>query len=121
MTEGALPPQYLLGIRLFNAGEYFECHEALEEIWLPAQGIEREFLHAVIQAAVALYHHQRGNYKGAASVYERSRRKLAALPPRMMKLDTRAFARALDDFFSAALGSTEARPAPPQIRLEEET
>jgi len=115
----ALPPQYLRGVELFNAGEYFECHEALEEIWLPATGAERDFLHAIIQAAVALHHLQRGNHKGAASVYERSRRKLEALPPRMMALDTLAFARELDAFFAAAFSPSGTRPPLPKLRLKE--
>lgn len=116
MTK-TLPPQYLRGIEHFNAGEFFECHEALEEIWLPAQGIEREFLHAIIQAAVALHHYQRGNSKGAASVYKRASRKLEALPPQMMRLDLAAFARQLDDFFTQAFGNHQVPPALPQIYL----
>ena len=113
----SLPPQYRRGIELFNAGEFFACHEALEEIWLPAQGVEREFLHAIIQAAVALHHYQRGNYKGAASVYERARRKLEALPSPMMQLDPASFARQLDAFFTQACSDHRARPALPRIDL----
>lgn len=111
-----LPPQYLCGVALFNAGHFFECHEVLEEIWLPARGAEREFLHALIQAAAALHHHQRGNRKGAAGVYGRARGKLAKSPGRIMGVDTRAFARELEEFFAAA---SEGRgPAPtPRIRL----
>src|ERR1041385_5141293 len=115
-----LPPQYQRGIEHFNAGEFFECHEALEEIWLPAQGIEREFLHAIIQVAVALHHYQRANYKGATSVYQRARRKLEVLPPRLMQLDLVAFARQLDDFFAQACDHQQAPPSLPQILLSGE-
>ena len=115
--SNSLPPQYLRGIEYFNAGEFFECHEALEEIWLPAQGTEREFLHAIIQTAVALHHYQRANYKGAASVFERARKKLAALPPQMMRLDVAAFARSLDSFFAEAFDDQQARPSLPRIHL----
>jgi len=118
MTRAALPPQYLRGIQLFNAGEYFACHEALEEIWLHAQGVERDFLHALIQAAVALHHCQRGNYKGAASVYDRARRKLSALPPQVMRLETAVFAQTLEEFFSEALNPGVAPSSLPQIRLK---
>jgi hypothetical protein len=114
-----LPPPYRRGIELFNAARYFDCHEALEEIWLRAEGREREFLHALIQAAVALHHLQQGNDKGARSVYERSRRKLETLPPRMMALDTVAFAAELDAFFATALRPGQAWPPLPQIRLED--
>jgi predicted metal-dependent hydrolase len=26
-------------VHLFNHREFFECHEALEEVWLPEQGV----------------------------------------------------------------------------------
>src|SRR5574341_608342 len=112
-----LPVQYLRGIELFNAGEFFECHEAWEEIWLKAEGAERELLHALIQSAVALHHHQRGNLKGASSVYQRARNKLGTLPPAVMRLDTQDFAKHLDSFFHAALSAEQPLPSLPKIRL----
>ena len=117
MSEAELPLQYLRGIELFNARKYFDCHEAFEEIWLPAKGMEREFLHAIIQAAVALYHHQRGNHKGAASVYRRARLKLDNLPGVMMRLDTRSFASDLDSFFATAFDTDGPKSPPPELRL----
>jgi hypothetical protein len=112
-----LPAQFLRGIELFNAGEFFECHEAWEEIWLKSDGVEREFLHALIQIAVALLHVQRGNLKGALSVFERARRKLAALPPIVMNLDAQDLAKQSGQFFSAALREEGAIPPFPTIRL----
>jgi len=112
-----LPVQYLRGIELFNAGEFFECHEAWEEIWLKAEGVDRELLHALIQSAVALHHFQRGNLKGAASVYRRAQRRLAALPPTVMELDTKAFARELEDFFVNQPNLAPPLASLPQIRL----
>ena len=32
------------GIQLFNDGEFFECHEVLEEAWTPERGPRRLFL-----------------------------------------------------------------------------
>src|SRR5215510_6772162 len=112
-----LPVQYLRGIELFNAGEFFASHEALEEIWLKSEGAERELLHALIQSAAALLHLQRGNLKGASSVYRRAQRKLEALPPVVMELDTRGFARELEDFFASQPDPAAPLASPPQIRL----
>lgn len=97
-----LPEAYLRGAALFNAGKFFECHEAWEEIWLKAEGEEREFLHAMIQAAVALLHFRQGNLKGALSVGGRAIEKLNGLPPIMMQLDTMAFRLALEQHLSVA-------------------
>ena len=113
-----LPPQYVRGIELFNAGEFFESHEALEEIWIETEGAERELLSALIQSAAAFYHLQRGNLKGASGVYRRAQRKLAGLPPAVMGLDTRAFARELEDFFASQPCSAAPLAAAPQIRLK---
>lgn len=64
----------------FNAGEFFDCHETLEPLWQAATGDERIFLHAFIQLAAALHHHQRGNLRGARSVSQRALQKLNSLP-----------------------------------------
>ena len=59
------------GIELFNAREFYECHEVLEDLWRPTQGVERFFLQAVIHFAVGFYHHQRGNHLGSRLVVPR--------------------------------------------------
>ena len=87
----SLPEEFLRGIQLFNEGKFFECHEAWEIVWLKADGVEREFLHAMIQAAAALLHAQRGNLKGAQSVGARAVSKLEQLPAVMMQVETREF------------------------------
>jgi len=97
-----LPEAFLRGAALFNAGRFFECHEAWEEIWLKAEGEEREFLHAMIQAAAALLHFRRGNLKGAQSVGGRAIEKLNVLPAIVMQLDTKAFRLALEQHLSQA-------------------
>ncbi|MGH9841006.1 MAG: DUF309 domain-containing protein [Blastocatellia bacterium] len=112
-----LPPEYLRGIELFNDGRYFECHEAWETIWLRATGVEREFLHAMIQIAAALLHHERGNGKGAASVYQRAKRRLQSLPPVTMNLDTPAFVKRLEAFFTENAETRSPMASLPQIRL----
>src|ERR1700752_1620124 len=54
------------GIELFNRGDYFECHEILEELWTPSIQPERWFLQSLIHFAVALHHHQCQNAIGAS-------------------------------------------------------
>lgn len=103
-----LPPQFLPGVALFNAGQFFECHEVLEELWLASNGDERTLLPALIQAAAALHHWQNGNTKGAASIDARARRKLESLPPHLMRLDTHDFCPAAGSALCA--GSVHRRP-----------
>lgn len=83
-----LPDEFLRGIHLFNEARFFECHEAWETAWLKAEGVEREFLHAIIQAAAALHHFQRGNLKGFRSVGQRALGKLKGMPEQVMRVST---------------------------------
>lgn len=43
------------GARLFDAGQWWEAHEAWEEPWLAADGQDRAFLQALILLAAALH------------------------------------------------------------------
>ncbi|MDL1909236.1 DUF309 domain-containing protein [Chloroflexi bacterium CFX6] len=78
--SGALHPQAREGLRLFNAGEYFEAHEALEDAWNAETGEAKNLYRGVLQIAVAYLHITRGNYNGAVKVYERSKKWLNELP-----------------------------------------
>ncbi len=49
----------------FNSGNYFECHETLEEVWHEEDGAVREFYKGLIQLAAAFVHVSRGNFAGA--------------------------------------------------------
>jgi predicted metal-dependent hydrolase len=71
---------YQLGIRLFNAREFYDAHEVWEDVWRESHGMEKRFLQGLIQAAVALHHHSTGNVVGACSLMARARRNLAACP-----------------------------------------
>jgi len=69
------------GIDLFNRCAFFECHEALEELWTPEHGPRRLFLQSLIHIAVAFYHVQRGNRLGAERQLRKGLKKLANYLP----------------------------------------
>jgi DUF309 family protein family protein len=64
------------GIRLFNRRKFFEAHEALEAVWLKAEGDDKVLLHGLIQIAAAFHHFQRRNVPGFRSLLEKGSRKL---------------------------------------------
>ena len=72
-------PQAAEGIRLFNAGEYFEAHEALEAAWNAETGEVRNLYQGILQIAVTYLHITRGNYNGAIKVYARGQKHLKGL------------------------------------------
>ena len=53
------------GLHFFNSGDYYQAHEVWEDLWRTTEGPVRVFYQGLIQAAVGLYHLQRGNEKGA--------------------------------------------------------
>ena len=77
---GTLHPRARDGLRLFNAGEYFEAHEALEDAWNAEEGNAKDLYRGILQIAVTYLHITRGNYNGALKVYQRSRKWLNGLP-----------------------------------------
>jgi predicted metal-dependent hydrolase len=57
--------ELIKAVEEFNRGEWFECHETLEELWVGEKGELRDFYQGVLQIAVALHHWHNGNFKGA--------------------------------------------------------
>ena len=72
--------QFARGIELFNAGKFFEAHEAWEELWLRESGDEKTGLQGLIQVAAAFHHHGRQNRAGTESLLAAGLAKLAELP-----------------------------------------
>ena len=58
-------PRLGQAIDLFNAGEWYACHDGIEELWHETQGPMRPVLQGILQIAVAQLHRQRDNLRGA--------------------------------------------------------
>ncbi|MGC2197295.1 MAG: DUF309 domain-containing protein [Terriglobales bacterium] len=106
------------GIRLFNSADFFEAHEVLEDVWRAAPEPERKFLQGLIQVAVALHHHSRGNQVGCRSLLERARRNLAPYPEQHRGVDLAALLHSVDQW-RTALDQGQAVPALPVLHLRE--
>ena len=76
------------GVELFNRGEFFECHEALEEVWTGENGPRRLFLQSLIHLAVGFYHNERANAEGARRQLRKGLRKLGPYLPSCEGIDT---------------------------------
>lgn len=82
--------QLLLGIRQFNAAQWYECHETLELLWLPATGDVRNLYQGIIQLAIALHHWRNGNFSGAISLLDGGVGYLSMLPHTCLWIDVTA-------------------------------
>ena len=72
------PRQYLQFIEKFNQGEYYECHDLLEEIWMEQK--HNKFLQGLLQLSVGIYHFEYGNIKGARWMFNNARKYLSNYP-----------------------------------------
>jgi len=106
---------YLEGIKLFNSRNFFEAHEVLEDVWRESRNPERKFLQSLIQIAVALHHHSRGNLVGARSLLARATRNLEPYPEKFGGVDLRPLRRSLGRWSKAL---AESRPAPPHFQIK---
>lgn len=77
-----LPPEeFWEGIRQFNQGEYYACHDTLEAVWMAAPQADRPFYQGILQFAVALYHLGNHNWQGAVILLGEGMNRLQAFEP----------------------------------------
>lgn len=68
------------GLELFNQGEYYECHHALEDAWNADASAGRNLYKGILQVAVGYMQIERGNYNGGVKLLLRMRQWLDPLP-----------------------------------------
>ncbi len=83
-----LPSRFYDALSLLSAGEYFECHEVLEELWREEQTSLRLFYQGILQVAVGCYHLTvRHNRHGGVNKLREGLAKLQQFPAVMGLLD----------------------------------
>jgi uncharacterized protein len=107
---------YLRGIGLFNNAEFFDAHEALEDVWRAAPPENKKFLQGLVQVAVAFHHYSTGNRVGMRSVLERAIRNLAEPAGSFGQIQLAALLQSLGQW-REALDSNSPLPALPHIHV----
>jgi predicted metal-dependent hydrolase len=106
---------------LFNAGEFFEAHEVLEELWLEVRhDTDGNFYKGLIQFAAAFVHWQEGRPGPAATLLRTACAHLARYPERhhgFHVAQARQLAVTWADQLSMAATSAQSLPCP-QPKLE---
>ena len=115
------PPEELLqAVEEFNRGDWFECHETLEELWVGQKWEMKDFYQGVLQLAVALHHWRNGNFQGALTLSQRGGDLLERVAPVCQGVDVGALvagARALHRALSA-LGEERMAELPEHLILK---
>ena len=54
-----------VALNLFNNHDWYEAHDAFEEIWNSLDGDERQVIQGILQVSVSQFHLSKGNLNGA--------------------------------------------------------
>jgi uncharacterized protein len=86
---GALSAEELLqlGIDLYNAGHFWNAHEAWEEVWLESERGMRGFYQGMIQISAAFVHVTRNRYPGGVKLLGEGIEKLEKYPASFMGVE----------------------------------
>lgn len=108
----------MVATELFNAREFFACHDVLEEIWSETLSDDRSFYQGLIHAAVALFHFGEGNLGGARKMYGSAVRYLAPFQPSHAGIDVERLVSDLNVCFAELQAARDALA--PGLELREE-
>ena len=111
-------PTFQHGATLFNAREFFDAHEVWEDVGRAAPVEEKKFLQGLIQVAVALHHHSRGNLDGARSLLARAQRNLQDYPDSHAGVNLAAVRSAITQCQQALSACAPLPPSPHFVRLK---
>ena len=85
--------ELLRGAEQFNSGQFFECHDTLEELWQGMRGPARNFLQGLIQISVGFYHLGNGNLRGGESQLDKGMKNLSEYGDCYLRLDLASLRR----------------------------
>lgn len=85
------PPDMAEFWQLWRAEQFWQCHEALEEIWLDSPQPRKRFLNGLIHGAAATFQARRSHGVGAARQLVRARVKLEPFCPTYEQLNVERF------------------------------
>ncbi len=86
MSE-TIPQQFWQGVEQFNLGQFYDCHDTLEALWIEASEPEKSFYQGVLQIAVALYHLGNQNWRGAVILLGEGSNRLRRYPSSYSGID----------------------------------
>lgn len=110
MESAVYDPRFVAGVKYFNECEFFEAHEAWEELWTEYQGPSRRFYQGLIQVAVCLHHFGNENARGAIKLYHSSSKYLHDYRPHYEGVNVDKLLDELHQCCAELLASTEEFP-----------
>ncbi|MCS7069549.1 MAG: DUF309 domain-containing protein [Meiothermus sp.] len=99
-------PEYLEALNLWNRGQFWEVHEALEPLWLRLSGPDRELTQGIILLAAAL-HKAQSSPTGGWRNFDKALKRLEGLPETYQGIQVRAL---VEEVRRALQNSLQCRP-----------
>jgi uncharacterized protein len=92
VPEG-IPDLVFKGIQEFNRGEFYECHEYLEDAWREESRQVRYLYQGILQIGVGFYHQENGNWRGATGLLKSGIARLKEFEPESLGIDVARLVR----------------------------
>ena len=86
-----------IALNLFNNHEWYEAHDAFEEIWNYVDGDERQVIQGILQVSVSQFHLSKGNFNGATILLGEGLGRIKTRTKINIGIDLEAFCLCLED------------------------
>ena len=108
-------PRLRHAIELFNAGDWYACHDGFEELWHETQSPVRTVLQGILQIAVGQLHLERGNLHGATVLTGEGLGRLRRCDNQALGLDLMTFRQGILLWLQALQSETDTSVLPRPI------
>ena len=86
-----------IALRLFNNHQWYEAHDAFEEIWNSVDGDERQVIQGILQVSVSQFHLSKGNSNGATILLGEGLGRIKTRTNVNLGIDLESFCSRLED------------------------
>ena len=86
-----------IALNLFNNHEWYDAHDAFEEIWNTVDGDERQVIQGILQVSVSQFHLSKGNINGATILLGEGLGRIKTRTKIDIGIDLESFCRCLED------------------------
>ena len=81
------PPGLVQGIAEFNRGEFYQCHDTLEELWAAERQPIRRLYQGILQIGVAFHHLKAQRYRAVVTLLTTGSSYLEPFAPSCLGVD----------------------------------
>ncbi len=86
-----------VALNFFNNHQWYEAHDAFEEIWNTLDGDERQVIQGILQVSVSQFHLSKGNLNGATILLGEGLGRIKTRTNINLGIDLESFCQSLED------------------------